>query len=337
MLAVLVAMLVSGRLPLHATLWQFCVFWLPWMALNLVASALLCRGQASLWDGAYSNLLTTEIFTRAAFVLVHPFRTSFKVTPKDGIDDGGWSAARQLRLVLIMAGILAAAVVARVLALAGVLALPHLGGLAVVAGLSFALWELVVVGAALWRVTRRHQVRRHYRVPVEVAGVVGGTLVRVVDLTPGGAGMIGPHPLEVGAEVDLRLDLPSVTGEIRVVRVVFTVCSSRPAKGARVADGRHARPVDRRRRGSAHRALPRGQLPLPVDRCRPVGARWAGGIDVGGAEPARPAAGRHSGTQASAGGLIRGGRWPRRRSAIPTGAGRRVTPPVGASRGGGRG
>ena len=102
MLAVLVAMLVSGRLPLHATLWQFCVFWLPWMVLNLVASAALCRGQASLWDGAYSNLLTTEIFTRAASCLVHPFRTSFKVTPKDGIDDGGWSAARQLRLVLVM-------------------------------------------------------------------------------------------------------------------------------------------------------------------------------------------------------------------------------------------
>ena len=52
MVAVLVAMLVSGQLPLHATLWQFCVFWLPWMALNLVASSLLCRGQASLWDGA---------------------------------------------------------------------------------------------------------------------------------------------------------------------------------------------------------------------------------------------------------------------------------------------
>jgi hypothetical protein len=176
-------------------------------------------------------LLTTEIFTRAAFVLVHPFRTSFKVTPKDGIDDGGWSAARQLRLVLVMAGILAAAVVARVLALLGLVALPALGTLAVVAGISFAVWELVVVAAALWRVTRRHQVRRHYRVPVEVAGVVGGMLVRVVDLTPGGAGMIGPQPFEVGAEVDLRLDLPTVAGAIQVVRVVFTVCSSRPIKG----------------------------------------------------------------------------------------------------------
>jgi cellulose synthase (UDP-forming) len=229
MLAVLVAMLVSGLLPMHATLAQFCLFWLPWIVLNLAASASLCRGQASLWDGAYSNLLTTEIFSRAAFVLVHPFHTSFKVTPKDGIDDGGWRAARQLRLVLVMAASLAAAVVLRSLALAGVVHLPPLGTLAVVAGLSFALWELVVVGAALFRVTRRHQFRHHYRVPVEVAGVVEGTLVRVVDLTPGGAGLVGPHALEVGAEVGLRLDLPTVVGEMREVRVCFTVCSSRAA------------------------------------------------------------------------------------------------------------
>ncbi|MGD0392026.1 MAG: glycosyltransferase family 2 protein [Acidimicrobiales bacterium] len=295
MLAVLVAMLVSGRLPLHATLWQFCVFWLPWMALNLAASALLCRGQASLWDGAYSNLLTTEIFTRAAFVLVHPFRTSFKVTPKDGIDDGGWSAARQLRLVLVMAGILAAAVVARVLALLGLLALPALGGLAVVAGISFAVWELVVVAAALWRVTRRHQVRRHYRVPVEVAGVVGGTLVRVVDLTPGGAGMIGSHPFEVGAEVDLRLDLPSVAGEIRVVRVVFTVCSSRPAPGlgwrmggtlfpASDADGEalieHCHVVS-----SRSRLTDAGRL-VPGGPAAPIGGREEAVAEEAGAEEA---------------------------------------------------
>jgi cellulose synthase (UDP-forming) len=231
MLAVLVAMLVSGRLPLHATLWQFCVFWLPWMALNLAASAVLCRGQASLWDGAYSNLLTTEIFARASFVLVHPFRTAFKVTPKDGIDDGGWPAARQLRLVLVTAGVLVAALAARCLALVGLVPLPPLHGLAVVAGLAFGAWELVLVAAALWRVTRRHQVRRHYRVPVEVAGVVDGTLVRVVDLTAGGAGVIGPHAIEVGAEVGLHLDLPAVHGDVRDVRVRFTICSSRPNNG----------------------------------------------------------------------------------------------------------
>ena len=232
MLAVLVAMLVSGRLPLHATLWQFGVFWLPWMALELGASALLCRGQASLWDGAYTNLLTTGIFARAAFVLVHPFRTSFKVTPKDGIDGGGWAAARQLRLVLVMASVLAAAALARVLTVAGLVPLPPLRGLALVAGLAFAGWELFVVGAALRRVTRRHQIRRHYRVPVEVSGIVEGTMVRVVDLTPGGAGLIGPHALEEGTEVGLRMDLPGVDGHLRAVRVSFHVSSSRLADGA---------------------------------------------------------------------------------------------------------
>src|SRR3984957_12651705 len=232
MLAVLVAMLVSGRLPLHATLWQFGVFWLPWMALDLGASALLCRGQASLWDGAYTNLLTTGIFARAAFVLVHPFRTSFKVTPKDGIDGGGWAAARQLRLVLVMASVLAAAALARVLTVAGLVPLPPLRGLALVAGLAFAGWELFVVGAALRRVTRRHQIRRHYRVPVEVSGIVEGTMVRVVDLPPGGAGLIGPHALEEGTEVGLRMDLPGVDGHLRAVRVSFHVSSSRPADGA---------------------------------------------------------------------------------------------------------
>jgi cellulose synthase (UDP-forming) len=230
MLAVLVAMLVSGALPLHGTLWQFGVFWAPWMVLNLVGSAALCRGQASLWDGAYSTLLTTEIFTRAAFVLIHPFRTSFNVTPKDGIDDGGWSAARQLRLVLVMAAVLVSAIVVRGLAEVGVVPLPPLRGLALVAGLVFGSWELFMVGAALWRVTRRHQIRHHYRVPVEVAGVVGDTVVRVVDLTVSGAGIIGPRSLEVGEEVALRMDLPTVTGAMSEVQVRFTVCSSRPVE-----------------------------------------------------------------------------------------------------------
>ena len=201
------------------------------MVLNLAASHPAVADRPICGTASYSNLLTTEIFARAAFVLVHPFRTAFKVTPKDGIDDGGWRAARQLRLVLVMVAVLVAAVVARVLALAGVLALPPLHGLALVAGLAFAAWEILLVAAALWRVTRRHQMRHHYRVPVEIAGVVDGMVVRVVDLTAGGAGVIGSRPLAVGEEVALRLGLPSVDGDIRDVQVRFSVCSSRRADG----------------------------------------------------------------------------------------------------------
>ena len=162
---------------------------------------------------------------------MHPFRTSFRVTPKDGIDGGGWPAVRQLRLVLAMGTVLVLAIAARCLTLAGVLLLPPLGGLAVVAGLGFAAWELLLVGSALWRVSRRHQVRHHYRIPVELAGVLNGTLVRVADLTPGGVGVIGPAPIETGAEVGLHLDLPTVDGGVREVRVQLTVCSCREAPG----------------------------------------------------------------------------------------------------------
>lgn len=227
MLGVLVAMLISGRLPLHASLWQFCAFWLPWIALETAASTALCRGRSSPWDGAYSHLLVSEIYLRAVFALAHPFRTSFAVTPKDGVDEGGWRAARQLRLVLAMGTVLLASVALRCLALAGLVALPPLHGLAVVAGLAFALIELAVMAAAVTKVSRRRQARRTYRVPVEVAGVVDGSVVRVADLTAGGAGIVGPRPLEVGTEVSLELNLPMVDGDVAQVRVRFTVCSTR--------------------------------------------------------------------------------------------------------------
>ncbi len=236
LLGVLVAMLMGGGLPLHASLGSLALFWLPWMALNLAVSSRLCRGTASLWDGCYSTLLTSEIFVRASFVLLHPFHTSFRVTPKDGIDDGGWSALRQLRLVMGMAAVLVTAVVLRVVAALGALSLPGLHGTALVAGLTFAAWELLLVTATLWRVGRRRQARRHYRVPVAVAGVLEGSLVRVVDLTPGGAGVLAPRPLEVGTAVELRLDLPAVGDRINEVRVHFTVCSCRatPEQGWRM-------------------------------------------------------------------------------------------------------
>ena len=115
MLAVLVAMLVT-RSPARCT---------PPCGSSACSG---CRGWCSTWwrrppcagagpacgTAPTRTHLTSEIFARAAFALVHPFRASFKVTPKDGIDDGGWSAVRQLRLVLASGLVLVGAVVARV-------------------------------------------------------------------------------------------------------------------------------------------------------------------------------------------------------------------------------
>jgi cellulose synthase (UDP-forming) len=229
MLGVLVAMLAWGQLPVHAPLWELAAFWAPWMLLDLSASTVLARGQANLFNDAYAHSLTAEIFMRAAFSVIHPTRTTFKVTPKDGIDDGGWAALKQLRLIFSVAVIVFLAAGARLLTMAGVIHLPALSGVAEVTALFFATWELMLMTSALWRVTRRHQIRHHFRVPVELAGVFDGGLIRVVDLTPAGAGIIASQALAVGSEVALEVNLSTVSGAIEKVHLNFAVRSCRKA------------------------------------------------------------------------------------------------------------
>ncbi len=232
LLAVLTVMLVSGRLPMHATLGGFLVFWLPWIALDMAASALLCRGRASLWDGTYSMLLTMGIFARAVASLVGPSPSRFEVTPKDGIDDGGWRALRQLELVLVIAVVLAAALVLRGLAAAGLAPLPTLGTAPLVIGLVLGVWELGLMTAALVKVGQRRQLRRHYRAPGRLAAVVEDRIVRVVDLTTGGVGLVSPVAIERGTRTELSLDLPLVDGHSRSTHLLLTVTECRPDRVA---------------------------------------------------------------------------------------------------------
>jgi cellulose synthase/poly-beta-1,6-N-acetylglucosamine synthase-like glycosyltransferase len=232
LLAVLAVMLVSGQLPMHATLDGFLTFWLPWIALDMAGSALLCRGRASLWDGTYSMLLTMEIFTLAALSLIGKTSSTFKVTPKDGIDDGGWRALSQLRLVMGITVVLAAALVLRGLAAAGLVPLPTLGTAPLVIGMVLGLWELGLATAALAKVGERRQLRRHYRAPGRLAAVVDDRIVRVVDLTTGGVGLVSPMALARGTETELTLDLPLVDGRTRSTRLVLTVTECRADQAA---------------------------------------------------------------------------------------------------------
>ena len=186
MLAVLVAMLVSGRLPLHATLWQFGVFWLPWMALDLggVGAAVPGTGQPvgrGLHQPADHRDLRPGRLRAGAPVphLVqgdpegrHRRRRLVGGPPAPPGAGGGLGAGSPRPWPASWPWPACSP-------------FPRSAGWPWWPGSSFAAWELFVVGAALRRVTRRHQIRHHYRVPVEVAGVVDGTLVRVVDLTPG--------------------------------------------------------------------------------------------------------------------------------------------------------
>lgn len=228
LLAVLTAMLASGRLPMHATLTGFLTFWLPWIALDMAASALLCRGRANLWDGTYSMLLTMEIFTRATLSLILPKSSTFRVTPKDGMDNGGWPAMRQLHLVLAMAVVLSSALMARSLAIAGIISLPRLNDAPLIIGMVLGAWELGLVVAALVKVGHRHQLRHQYRAPADLAAVVDGHIVRIADLTTKGAGLLSPVAIDPHREVELNLELPMLNDSIRPAHLNLLVTGCRP-------------------------------------------------------------------------------------------------------------
>ena len=88
-----------------------------------------------------------EIFARGGAVVLRPTESTFKVTPKDGIDDVGVCPApvahvdghrRHPFWILVV----------RALAALGVAPLPALDGVPLVIGLPLGAWELALVAAA---------------------------------------------------------------------------------------------------------------------------------------------------------------------------------------------
>ena len=140
----------------------------------------------------------------------------------------GGMPLRQLHLVVGVGFILASALALRALTALGVVPLPQMGAVPFAIGMALGVWELALVVATLRKVGARRQLRHQYRTPTDMAAFIGDDMVRMVDLTPSGAGLLGPRPLKVGQEVLLVADLPMPGGRPRSARLKLTVASCRP-------------------------------------------------------------------------------------------------------------
>jgi cellulose synthase (UDP-forming) len=235
MLAVLTAVLWTGALPLAIAPVALVGLWAPATLLMVLAGSALCRGQQSSGEATHYELCTAEIFTRALRCVVRPGRASFRVTPKEGIDRGGWEAVRQFRVLLTFAALLAGGLVARIAEDAGAGGLPAMHG--------FAAWFVPLLGAIeLRRVTRtlvlvgrRRQLRGEYRSPLTAAAVVvpvddltfqrPSLLGRMCDITTNGVGFELSHPLSRESLASLTVQLPGVDGQPRATRFEVAVRS----------------------------------------------------------------------------------------------------------------
>lgn len=231
LLVTLALVLWSGWLPMKVDLLGLLVLWLPALALNLGAGAALARGYMRIAETTHYELMTMGIYARALRSAIVPSKTAFKVTPKEGIDLGGAHALARLKLACLLAAVLIAGIVMRVLDLWGVGPLPDLPPVADVVIPLLALIELRRILRTLVLVAGRRQRRLIYRFEGDAPALClteGGSISgRLVDANAAGLGLRVAAPIATGSRVPISLRLEDSEGEEREVHVVAEVRSCR--------------------------------------------------------------------------------------------------------------
>jgi cellulose synthase (UDP-forming) len=236
MVLLLATVLWTGALPLRIAPIALLTLWAPATLLMMAAGSALCRGQQGSGETFHYELCTAEIFVRALRCIVRPGRTTFRVTPKEGVDHGGWEAVRQFRLLLACSVLLGAGIVWRVADDAGVGVVPAMHGFAIWFVPVLGFFELRRVARTLALVARHRQLRGEYRTPLTASAVIlphdeqqtsesASLLGRVHDIATSGIGFELARRLPLGMTATLNLQLPGPHGHTVPVQLDVAVRS----------------------------------------------------------------------------------------------------------------
>ncbi len=245
LLLVLVWTLASGELPMRASLVALAALWLPWAMLGFVATGALGRGALGALDSTRYGLLTMGIHLRGILALATRHAGAFKVTPKNGVEQGGWRALRALGLLTTLCAVLLVAWTLRVLATLDLVALPELPTFALVVTLVLGVWELGCVVYVLAGVVRRRQHRGDYRFPVALRARIARTasIVPLLDLGAQGLSFLSPIALNGGHRLTLLTRLPDPGGALQDVEIPVSVVSCRPVDNGHYRMGCRIGPI----------------------------------------------------------------------------------------------
>ena len=236
LLVVLAAALWTGALPLNPSWTQLLTLWLPATALGVVAGSALSRGFMRAKETFHFEITCALIHLRALRCIVRPGRARRMVAKKERLAAGGWSALRQLKLPILLAVLLGAGLVARLLGGFGWVRLPPLPGIAVTVVPVLAGIELYRLLRTLGVHYRHRQHRAAFRFPCQTAvrltrfGSTGDPVVAtMIDINTNGAGMIAPSPMLAGSPATLVMSLPDATGEHHRIKASAIITSCRAA------------------------------------------------------------------------------------------------------------
>jgi cellulose synthase (UDP-forming) len=234
LLGLLAVTLTTGALPARVGALPLLVLWVPSTILAMTSTTALCRGHMRLGESSHYTLLTAAVFTRALRCAFSPSRTKFKVTPKIGVDTGGWQSVRRLRIVLLLAIILVASLIWRGLALADVVHGRPLPGLALPLAVGLSAWELLRIAKTVRLTARRRQRRARYRFPCELPAVAKTpgwvSTATITDISLTGIRLVSDVPTEPGTAIEIATAVPAVDGDFQPIVMNALTRSCRPDK-----------------------------------------------------------------------------------------------------------
>lgn len=224
---VLLASLLSGRLPLDARWWELAAVWTPaavvgWLAARRATGAGLAWGERARWS--FSTM------GAAVLALVGPGRSpaGTELTRQTGLR-GRVAADRTVTALLVL---LAATMAAVVVSDRRGGPLPTMAPADRAVLLAVGLWSVLVIMAVLRCLPGTQTARRSLRVRLGEPGRVGDYRATICDLTPFGAGAIIEgtdlsQPIAAGERVRVSFAVPTRSGRRTFVTASALVRTAR--------------------------------------------------------------------------------------------------------------
>ncbi|MEM9607146.1 MAG: glycosyltransferase [Actinomycetota bacterium] len=230
--AVVTIVLLTGVAPLDVEPAAVAALFLPWAFLGSTAVVLLGRGRLERREVARRDLTQLQLQLRATLSAIRGDRRRFRPVARSGRDAGGLDVIDRLRLLALFTVVLELALILRMAdALIG-WPLRSIRGSMLVFAIAAALWLLWNALAVLGVFVRRRQHRANFRIGVYLPAVADGDLVRVLDLTAGGAAFVSTRSRRPGDAVEVVLRIPDLHGRPHDVHVGGTVRSIVPNQHA---------------------------------------------------------------------------------------------------------
>lgn len=243
-LAVIVAVLLTGQLPLAASAAGMIALWAPAWALRGAATIALARGTLRWGDPTRQSLRELGPSLRAILYPIIGHRSH------PGFDDGegrrvrGMAALGRLGLVTAAAVAINGAIALRALTFVFPTMLRPFTDVGRVGALTAAVFAIIPLVEVLQVLVTRRQRRTHHRVGADLIAAIDGESGRVLDLTPRGLGVELADPPEVGEKVNISLTVPRLTGSLDSVELTAIVRHvSVPMNGRRSRVGVELRDV----------------------------------------------------------------------------------------------